>query len=205
MKKIFSILVCLSLFCGSASAQSWQLLTEAQGTEVVNQINGVHKKLKGIQSKFKQTKESAMLKEPLVSEGNMEYAAASNYIKWEYVTPFYSCFEMKNNKVSVKQSKDAKKSTGTPGAKMFQGLAQFMLNSFNGKGLTDKKNFNYQVYRSGNAVSAWLTPKKAMMKKALKMMKMYFNGKTQMVDKIEIIGANGDITTIEFLNMKIEK
>jgi len=204
MKRVLSVIVLLTFMTAMVSAQSWQLLNDAQSKEQVAKICAAHKRVKTIKSKFKQTKESAMLSQPLVSEGNLEYSSAANFIKWEYVSPFYSCFQMKDNKVSVKQGSGAKKSSSAPGAKMFQGLANIMMSAFNGKSLSDTKNFNCQVYRSGNVVSVWLSPKKAMMKKAFKQMKMYFNPKTSIVDKLEIIGANGDTTTIEFTGLKVE-
>jgi len=184
-----------------ALADSWQRLDGQKAATVVAAINSVQRKVKTVDAQFRQTRESMMLKQAMTSEGVLAYKAESNYVKWEYMKPYYSRFEMVNGKVSVSQSKISKRSS-MPGARMFQGLAQFIINSFNGKGLSDTKNFTVDVYQLGTKHAIYLTPKKASMKRAFRQMRLYINEKTQMVNKIQLTGADGEITLIEFFNMK---
>jgi len=183
-----------------AAVQAQQKVPAAQAKTMIAKINAATKKLKTIDASFTQTKEMKMMKDKMTAEGAMHYDCRGN-LKWEYTSPYYCLFSLENNKVTVKADKSKEKSS-IPGAKMFQGIAQVMMGSISGKGLQNTSEFDIDMYTQDGQWMAYLSPKKPRFKRFISQMRLFFDKKTLMVNKVVIVEKGGDRTIIEMHNMK---
>lgn len=77
------------------------------------------------------------------------------------------------------------------------------MNSVTGKCLTDTKSFSVRLYTASS--TQWvadLTPLNKQLKQMFTKVRLYFNVKTQMVERVELHEKSGDNTVIILQNIK---
>jgi outer membrane lipoprotein-sorting protein len=193
MKKLLLFIV---LFCAviSVSAQRMQKVSGAQQAKMINVINATAASIKTIQSNFSQVKSVSFLNEKIKSYGRMYYSNQGK-LRWEYTSPYRYTFAINSGKVYIKSG--AKSHViDIRTSRLFNSIAQIMINSVTGKSLKANGDFNTQMYVNGNEWIAVLTPKKAQMKKMFRTVRLHFNSRHSMVSQVVMTETSGDSTII---------
>jgi outer membrane lipoprotein carrier protein len=204
MKKIKKNMILLALLLGlsiNMQAQSLGKVNAQQQKTMIEKINRTAASIKTIQANFTQVKSMSFLKEKLTATGRMYYDAQGK-LRWEYLSPYQYTLVINNNKVYTKTG--GKTTTiDINSSRLFQSIARIMVNSVTGKDLTSNADFTVRMYTHGADYVAYLTPKKAAMKKLYQSIRLYFDNSRNMVSLVEMIEKKGDKTTIDLRNVKI--
>jgi len=200
MKRLWlSILfVALGLF---ATAQT--PLSEAQSTELMASLTEAAASMQTMQCRFVQSKTMAMLAEPSVSEGRM-YFASPDRLHWEYATPYAFALVVNGERIVKVTDGKAEVLDGNSG-RMYQGITSMIMGSASGKKLFDTTAFDIVFYDDGTCWKAEMTPKRRDMKRMFSQLVFHFDKKTQVIDHVEFLGANGDVTSIRFEDIKLNE
>lgn len=196
MKILFSIL--FSVICFSISAQSGEIQGE-QREAMIQQINRAASSLKTIVCDFEQTKHLSLLNDKMVSRGKMYYKQ-DNQLRWEYLAPYKYIFILNGKEVLLKSAQGQNK-INIQSNRLFQEIANIMMNSVTGKCLTDESNFKVAMYKDKEDWVARLTPLDKNIKQMFKDIVVYFDPTRSMASKVEIREKSGDMTLIELKNM----
>jgi len=86
---------------------------------------------------------------------------------------------------------------------VFRQISDIMINCITGGNLSKSSYFKVTVYRNGNAVYASLQPLKKELKQLYSSVLLYFNPALTTVTKVVMNEKNGDTTTIDLQNTKI--
>ena len=200
MKRLWlSVLfVALGLF---ASAQTQ--LSEAQSKEIMASLTEAASSMKSMQCRFVQSKTMAMLAEPSVSEGTMHFASPDR-LRWEYTKPYAFALVVNGERIVKVTDGHAEVLDGNSG-RMYQGITNMIMGSASGKKLFDTSAFDIVFYDDGTCWKAEMTPKRRDMKRMFSQLVFHFEKKTQVIDHVEFMGANGDITSIRFEDIKLNE
>ena len=194
MKKIYLIVI-LTLTSIFSFAQS--------NEEVMNMLTQTAASMKCMQCRFKQNKTMAMLTEPTVSEGIMNYIA-HDILRWEYTSPYSFALVVNGQKIT-KITDGNEEVLDAKNGRMYQGIVKIILSSATGENLFDKTTFDIVFTDDGDLWKAEMTPKKRDMKRMFAMLTFYFSKSNNIISKVEMTEASGDITTIQFYDMKINE
>lgn len=194
MKKIYLIVI-LTLTSIFSFAQS--------NEEVMNMLTQTAASMKCMQCRFKQNKTMAMLAEPTVSEGIMNYIA-HDILRWEYTSPYSFALVVNGQKIT-KITDGNEEVLDAKNGRMYQGIVKIILSSATGENLFDKTTFDIVFTDDGDLWKAEMTPKKRDMKRMFAMLTFYFSKSNNIISKVEMTEASGDITTIQFYDMKINE
>jgi len=204
MKKYLMMIMAMVVFISTASSQTLKKATPEQSKKMVETINKATAGVQSIQCDFMQVRQSSMLKEKQVSKGRMNFSGKN--LKWEYTTPNKFALTVKEEngqqEVYIQQEGKTKKADGQSG-QLFKGISQIVMGSVTGAALSDNGDFNVEMYTEGDTWVAKLTPKQAKLKKMFTSIHLYFNEKHNAVTKVEMKEANGDVTVITFVNVKL--
>lgn len=153
--------------------------------------------------RFTQQKTMAMLAEPTVSEGLMNYNSPDK-MRWEYTSPYSFALLVDGEKITKiidgnEEVLDAKS------GRMYQGIVSIIMSSATGQKLFDKSMFDVAITDDGEFWKAEMKPKKHNMKRMFSMLTFYFAKSTNIINKVEMTEASGDVTTIQFYDMKINE
>lgn len=199
MKKLLFIL--LALVSLTVRAEKLTAVDADRQNQMVATINKAASAMTSMQCGFTQAKQLKMLNDKMTSTGTMHYKQG-NRLRWQYTSPYTYTFLLNGTKVMMDSGK--KRSViDVKTNKMFQEIARIMMNSVTGKCLTDTKSFSVKMYTS--ASGAWvadLTPLNKQMRQMFTKVRLYFNLKTQMVDRVELHEKSGDNTVILLQNIK---
>ena len=200
MKRLWlSILfVALGLF---ATAQT--PLSEAQSNELMASLTEAAASMQTMQCRFVQSKTMAMLAEPSVSEGRM-YFVSPDRLRWEYATPYAFALVVNGERIVKVTDGKAEVLDGNSG-RMYQGITSMIMGSASGKKLFDTTAFDIVLYDDGTCWKAEMTPKRRDMKRLFSQLVFHFDKKTQVIDHVEFLGANGDVTSIRFEDIKLNE
>lgn len=199
MKKLqFIIVLLLSVL--SVSAQRMQKANGAQQAKMISVINATAASIKTIQSNFTQVKSVSFLNEKVKSYGRMYYSNQGK-LRWEYVSPYKYTFAINGGKVYIKSGTKSQV-IDIRTSRLFNSIAQIMINSITGKSLKANGDFNTQMYVDGNEWIAVLTPKKAQMKKMFRTVQLHFNSHHSMVSEVVMTETSGDSTVITLSGVK---
>ena len=200
MKRLWiSVLfVLLGLF---ASAQT--PLSEAQSQELMASLTEAAASMQTMQCRFVQSKTMAMLTEPSVSEGRM-YFSSPDRLRWEYAMPYAFALVVNGERIVKVTDGHAEVLDGNSG-RMYQGITSMIMGSASGKKLFDTSAFDIVFYDDGTCWKAEMTPKRRDMKRMFSQLVFHFEKKTQVIDHVEFMGANGDITSIRFEDIKLNE
>ena len=194
MKKLyFIVLLTLTSVFGLSQTQD----------EIIETLTQTAASMQCMQCRFTQQKTMAMLAEPTVSEGLMSYVSPDK-MRWEYTNPYSFALVVDGNKITKitdgnEEILDAK--TG----RMYQGIVNIIMSSATGRNLFDKSMFDVVITGDDEFWKAEMTPKKRDMKRMFAMLTFYFDKKTNVINKVEMTEAGGDLTTIQFYDMKINE
>lgn len=194
MKKIYLIVILIltSIFSFAQSNE-----------EVMNMLTQTAASMKCMQCRFTQNKTTAMLAEPTVSEGFMSYITPDK-LRWEYTSPYAFALDVDGKKIT-KITNGNEEILDAKSGRMYQGIVSIIMSSATGKNLFDKTTFDIVFTDDGDLWKAEMTPKKRDMKRMFAMLTFYFSKSNNIISKVEMTEAGGDITTIQFYDMKINE
>ena len=167
---------------------------------MISVINATAASIKTIESNFTQVKSVSFLNEKVKSYGRMYYSNQGK-LRWEYVSPYKYTFAINGGKVYIKSGAKSQV-IDIRTSRLFNSIAQIMINSITGKSLKANGDFNTQMYVDGNEWIAVLTPKKAQMKKMFRTVQLHFNSHHSMVSEVVMTETSGDSTVITLSGVK---
>ena len=178
-------------------------LSESQTQEVIRQLTQVASTMQSMQCRFVQEKTSSMLAEPSVAEGTMHYAAPDR-MRWEYTEPY--AFALVVNGEQIIKVTDGKAETlDGKSSRMYQGMVSLIMGSASGKKLFDASIFDVALYDENEFWRAEMTPKRRDMKRMFSQLVFRFDKKTNGISRVEFRDAGGDITSIQFEEIKLNE
>ena len=194
MKKIYLIgfLLLTSLFSFAQSE-----------TEVMDMLTQTAASMQCMQCRFTQQKNMAMLAEPTVSEGFMSYNMPDK-MRWEYTAPYAFALVVDGEKIT-KIADGTEEVLDAKSGRMYQGIVSIIMSSATGKKLFDKTTFDVAITDDGEFWKAEMKPKKRDMKRMFSMLTFYFSKNNNVINKVEMTEASGDVTLIQFYDMKINE
>ena len=150
--------------------------------------------------RFTQQKTMAMLAEPTVSEGIMNYTAPDK-MRWEYTSPYSFALVVDGEKIT-KITDGNEELLDAKSGRMYQGLVNIIMSSATGKKMFDSSMFDVVINEDGEYWKASMTPRKRDMKRMFSQLFFYFDKQTYVISKVVMTEAGGDITTIQFFDIK---
>ena len=171
--------------------------------EVMNMLTQTAASMKCMNCRFTQNKTMAMLAEPAVSEGLMDYISPDK-LRWEYTSPYAFALVVDGDKIT-KITDGNEETLDAKSGRMYQGIVNIIMSSATGRNLFDKSTFDIVFTDDGYLWKAEMRPKKRDMKRMFAMLTFYFDKKTNVISKVEITEAGGDMTTIQFYDIKINE
>lgn len=153
--------------------------------------------------RFTQQKTMAMLTEPTVSEGLMNYNSPDK-MRWEYTSPYSFALLVDGEKIT-KITDGNEEVLDAKSGRMYQGIVSIIMSSATGQKLFDKSMFDVAITDDGEFWKAEMKPKKHNMKRMFSMLTFYFAKSNNIINKVEMTEAGGDVTTIQFYDMKINE
>lgn len=194
MKKLYLIgfLMLISIF---SFAQS--------NDEIMEMLTQQAASMQCMNCRFTQQKTMAMLAEPTVSEGLMNYNSPDK-MRWEYTSPYSFALLVDGEKIT-KITDGNEEVLDAKSGRMYQGIVSIIMSSATGQKLFDKSMFDVAITDDGEFWKAEMKPKKHNMKRMFSMLTFYFAKSTNIINKVEMTEASGDVTTIQFYDMKINE
>lgn len=175
--------------------------TEAQAKAMVEKINQKATSIKTLACDFTQVKTLRFLNDKMTSQGKM-YFDGTGKLRWEYTSPYSYTFILNGQKVYIKSGKSSH-TIDIRQSKLFQSIAQVMMNSMTGKSLTNNSEFTCTMYTQGIDWVADMVPQKKEMKKMFKTIRLRFDSTRQMVSQVEMTEQGGDTTLITLKDVKL--
>ena len=194
MKKLY-LIVTLILTSVLSIAQSQE--------EVMETLTRAAASMQCVNCRFTQQKTMAMLAQPTVSEGLMSYNSPDK-MRWEYTSPYSFALLVDGEKIT-KMTDGNEEILDAKSGRMYQGIVSIIMSSANGKKLFDKSMFNVDIQDVGEFWKAEMQPKKHNMKRMFTMLTFYFGKDDNIINKVEMTEASGDVTTIQFYDIKINE
>ena len=194
MKKIYLIVILIltSIFSFAQTDE-----------EMMNMLTQTAASMKCMDCRFTQKKTMAMLAEPTVSEGLMSYVSPDK-LRWEYTSPYAFALVVDGQKIT-KITDGNEEILDAKSGRMYQGIVNIIMSSATGKNLFDKSTFDLVITDDGDFWKAEMTPKKRDMKRMFAMLTFYFSKNNNVISKVEMTEAGGDVTLIQFYDMKINE
>ena len=200
MKKIAGLLLCLMLAL-TAQAQSLKKADAAQQRQMIERINRAAAGITTLECRFTQVKTLRFLNDKMTSSGRMLFMADGGRLRWEYQQPYQYTFVINGEKVYIKSARNTQ-TIDIRQSRLFQSIAEMMMNSVTGKSLTSSADFGCTMYSGGDEWVAQLTPKRKEMKKMFKELRLHFSAQQQMVTQVEMTEPSGDTTVITLKDVK---
>ena len=196
-KILFSLAVLLTV---AVQAQTPKRADAAQAKSMIAKINQTAASIRSMTCNFTQVKTLSFLNDKLTSQGRMCYDS-SGRLRWEYLSPYSYVFVLNGQKVYIKSSKSAQ-TVDIRQSRLFQGIAQVMMNCVTGRSLTSSADFDCVMSTQGAEWVALLTPKKKELKKLFQTVELHFSSSRQMVTRIIMAEPSGDTTVIDLKDVK---
>ena len=200
MKKITGLLLCLLLTL-TAQAQSLKKVDAARQRQLIERINRSAAGITTLECRFTQVKTLRFLNDKMTSSGRMFFMADGQRLRWEYQQPYQYTFVINGEKVYIKSARNTQ-TIDIRQSRLFQSIAEMMMNSVTGKSLTSSADFGCTMYSGGDEWVAQLTPKRKEMKKMFKEIRLHFSAQQQMVTQVEMTEPSGDTTVITLKDVK---
>lgn len=200
MKKIAGLLLCLMLAL-TAQAQSLKKADAAKQRQMIERINRTAAGITTLECRFTQVKTLRFLNDKMTSSGRMLFMADGGRLRWEYQQPYQYTFVINGEKVYIKSARNTQ-TIDIRQSRLFQSIAEMMMNSVTGKSLTSSADFGCTMYSGDDEWVAQLTPKRKEMKKMFKEIRLHFSAQQQMVTQVEMTEPSGDTTVITLKDVK---
>ena len=178
--------------CLWLSAQTLKKATEAEAKVMVAEISKTAASIRTLACNFTQVKTLSFLNDKMTSQGRMCYDA-SGKLRWEYTSPYTYTFILNGQQVHIQSIRQSR---------LFQGIAQVMMNSVTGRNLTSNKDFACTFYTQGDVWVADLVPQRKEMKQMFSTIRLRFDSKRRMVSQVEMNEKRGDVTVITLKDIK---
>ena len=192
----FSMACC----CLCLSAQTLKKATEAEAKVMVTEISKTAASIRTLACNFTQVKTLSFLNDKMTSQGRMCYDA-SGKLRWEYTSPYTYTFILNGQQVHIQSAKN-RQTIDIRQSRLFQGIAQVMMNSVTGRNLTSNKDFACTFYTQGDVWVADLVPQRKEMKQMFSTIRLRFDSKRRMVSQVEMNEKRGDVTVITLKDIK---
>ena len=186
--------------CLWLSAQTLKKATEAEAKAMVAEINKTAASIRTLACNFTQVKTLSFLNDKMTSQGRMCYDA-SGKLRWEYTSPYTYTFILNGQQVHIQSAKN-RQTIDIRQSRLFQGIAQVMMNSVTGRNLTSNKDFACTFYTQGDVWVADLVPQRKDMKQMFSIIRLRFDSKRRMVSQVEMNEKRGDVTVITLKDIK---
>lgn len=164
----------------------------------VTQVVTDSKNIQTLQADFTQTKTNDMLAKPVISKGKMAMQMP-NTLSWKYISPTPISLISKNGKMYINNR--GRKSEFDAKSKMFEKINKLMVGSANGSMFTDPDFYVLYFKDNGKNIARFL-PKTKQLTRYVKQLELYFPAGLPTVSQVKMTDANGDLTTIDFRNVK---
>lgn len=185
----------------SVQAQALKKADAARQKTMVEKINQTAAGIRTIDCQFTQVKTLGFLNDQLTSAGRMLFMAEGGRLRWEYQQPYSYTFILNGEKAYICSAK-SQQTIDIRQSRLFQSIAEVMMNSVTGKSLTTSVGFDCVMYSGGDEWQAVLTPKRKELKKLFKTIRLHFSSARQMVTQVEMTETSGDTTVITLKNVK---
>ena len=186
--------------CLWLSAQTLKKATEAEAKVMVVEISKTAASIRTLACNFTQVKTLSFLNDKMTSQGRMCYDA-SGKLRWEYTSPYTYTFILNGQQVHIQSGKN-RQTIDIRQSRLFQGIAQVMMNSVMGRNLTSNKDFACTFFTQGDVWVADLVPQRKEMKQMFSTIRLRFDSKRRMVSQVEMNEKRGDVTVITLKNIK---
>ncbi len=163
-------------------------------------IESMSKATISIESDFIQEKNLSMLSEKIISKGHFVFKK-ENLLRWEYSTPSKYLIVINKEKVVIKDEKKTTKYDMNSN-KVFKEINDIMLSCVQGTIFKSNK-FKTSYYENDKFYKLELIPQVKNMKETFKKINLYFDKNVTSVAKMEMIESNEDLTSIDFINKKL--
>lgn len=200
MKKIAGVLLCLTLML-TAQAQSLKKADAARQRQMIERVNRTAAGITTLECRFTQVKTLRFLNDKMTSSGRMLFMADGGRLRWEYQQPYQYTFVINGEKVYI-SSDHNKQTIDIRQSRLFQSIAEMMMNSVTGKSLNSDKDFDCTMYEAVDEWQALLTPRRKEIKKMFKEIRLHFSAARQMVTQVEMTEQSGDKTVITLKDVK---
>ena len=200
MKKIAGVLLCLTLML-TAQAQSLKKADAARQRQMIERVNRTAAGITTLDCRFTQVKTLRFLNDKMTSSGRMLFMADGGRLRWEYQQPYQYTFVINGEKVYISSDRN-KQTIDIRQSRLFQSIAEMMMNSVTGKSLNSDKDFDCTMYEAGDEWQALLTPRRKEIKKMFKEIRLHFSAARQMVTQVEMTEQSGDKTVITLKDVK---
>lgn len=178
------------------TAKAQTPLSDAQSQEVIQQLTERAASMQTMQCRFVQEKTSAMLAEPSIAEGIMEYIAPDR-LRWEYTAPYAFALVVEGERITKITDGQPEVLEGNS-SRMYQGMADLIMGSASGRNLFDTTVFDLVLTDDGDHWKAAMTPKRRDMKRMFKALEFCFHKTTSTIHLVRFIESSGDVTFIRF-------
>jgi outer membrane lipoprotein carrier protein len=186
--------------CLWLSAQTLKKATEAEAKAMVTEISKTAASIRTLACNFTQVKTLSFLNDKMTSQGRMCYDA-SGKLRWEYTSPYTYTFILNGQQVHIQSGKN-RQTIDIRQSRLFQGIAQVMMNSVTGRNLTSNKDFACTFFTQGDVWVADLVPQRKEMKQMFSTIRLRFDSKRRMVSQVEMNEKRGDVTVITLKDIK---
>ena len=203
MKKKTILVLLLALLSLSMRAQDAKPLSEAESQKVMAALTEAAASMQTLQCRFVQEKTSSMLAEPSVAEGTMHFAAPDR-MRWEYTAPYAFALVVNGDRI-VKVTDGKSEVLDGKSGRMYQGMVGLIMGSASGKKLFDPTMFDVVMFDDGEYWKAEMTPKRRDMKRMFSQLVFRFDKKTNGISRVEFKASGGDITSIRFVDIKLNE
>lgn len=163
-------------------------------------IESMSKATNSIESDFVQEKNLSMLSEKIISKGHFVFKK-ENLLRWEYQTPSKYLIVINKDKVVIKDEKKTSKYDMNSN-KVFKEINDIMLSCVQGTIFKSNK-FKTAYFENEKGYKLELIPQVKNMKETFKKINLYFDKNVTSVAKMEMIENNDDLTSLDFINKKL--
>ena len=178
-----------------------QTFKAVKDTFVLKQkIENMSKSTTSIEADFTQEKYLSMLSEKIISKGHFVFKK-ENLLRWEYTSPSKYLIVINKEKVIIKDEKKTSKYDMNSN-KVFKEINDIMLSCVQGTIFKSNK-FKTSYYENDKGYKLELIPQVKNMKETFKKINLYFDKNVTSVAKMEMIENNDDLTSLDFINKKL--
>ena len=203
MKKTLLIFGCIIFFLTASAQIDFNPISEPDLIKIKNSIKAKNAEIQTLICPFIQTKKMAVLKEDAITKGIM-YFAKPNRFRWEYTGENPFVFVQNDGKYFTKINGKVTEIKDNS-ARLFQEISNLVIASMSGEILENTKKFKTEFQENNSVVVVNLTPIPKAMQNFMSKIRLFFDKTTYLVTKIEIHENGGDLTIIQFENVKVNQ
>ncbi len=171
--------------------------------EIKQRICAAAQRTQTMECDFVQTKRNKMLKDAAVMSGHLVYKQPES-IYWRCETPNKVSFA--TNGQNAKVSKDGKTTvTNLSDNKIYKRIKRMAKGGLGVDGILSSDDFASSITEENSTWVVTLTPKRKELKQIIEKVTLHADPKDAIVKTVDILGKNGDRTTMEFKNIRVNE